>query len=185
MAHLKNPVLSSLYIFGLQQRKYNDAHVNNLGDLVVLLCIPVMLCFATNLVWQAMKLSFLFYFLSKGTLLRSFKQMSILIEQGYVLRVYTCLLIYSVVSDSLWPHGLEPTRLLCPWDLREKNTGVDCHFFHQGIFQTQGSNSHLLLWQADSLLPSHLGSTQNLPKRSIIDVHWILPILKIMHAPMC
>ena len=84
--------------------------------------------------------------------------MSILIEQGYVLRVYTCLLIYSVVSDSLWPHGLEPTRFLCPWDLREKNTGVDCHFFLQGIFPTQGSNSHLLLWQADSLLPSHLGS---------------------------
>ena len=22
----------------------------------------------------------------------------------------------SVVSDSLWPHGLEPTSLLCPWD---------------------------------------------------------------------
>ena len=21
----------------------------------------------------------------------------------------------SVVSDSLWPHGLQPTRLLCPW----------------------------------------------------------------------
>ena len=23
---------------------------------------------------------------------------------------------HSVVSDSLWPHGLQPTRLLCPWD---------------------------------------------------------------------
>ena len=22
----------------------------------------------------------------------------------------------SVVSDSSWPHGLQPTRLLCPWD---------------------------------------------------------------------
>ena len=22
----------------------------------------------------------------------------------------------SVMSDSLWPHGLEPARLLCPWD---------------------------------------------------------------------
>ena len=22
----------------------------------------------------------------------------------------------SVVSDSQWPHGLQPTRLLCPWD---------------------------------------------------------------------
>ena len=26
-----------------------------------------------------------------------------------------------VVSDSLWPHGLQPTRLLCPWDSPSKN----------------------------------------------------------------
>ena len=24
----------------------------------------------------------------------------------------------SVVSDSLWPHGLQPPRLLCPWDFQ-------------------------------------------------------------------
>ena len=23
---------------------------------------------------------------------------------------------HSVMTDSLWPHGLQPTRLLCPWD---------------------------------------------------------------------
>ena len=33
-----------------------------------------------------------------------------------------------VVSDSLRPHGLQPTRLLCPWDFPGKNTGVGCHF---------------------------------------------------------
>ena len=26
-------------------------------------------------------------------------------------------------SDSLQPHGLQPTRLLCPWDFPGKNTG--------------------------------------------------------------
>ena len=26
----------------------------------------------------------------------------------------------SVVSDSLWPHGLQPTRLLCPWILQAR-----------------------------------------------------------------
>ena len=41
-----------------------------------------------------------------------------------------------VVSDSLWPFGLEPTRLLCPWDSPNKNTGVGCHFRLQGIFPT-------------------------------------------------
>ena len=33
----------------------------------------------------------------------------------------------SVVSDSLRPHGLQPTRLLCPWDFPGKSTGVGCH----------------------------------------------------------
>ena len=47
---------------------------------------------------------------------------------------------HSVVSNSLWPHGLKPTRSLCPWDSPDKNTGVGCHFLLQGIFPTQGLN---------------------------------------------
>ena len=46
--------------------------------------------------------------------------------------------VTSVVSDSLQPHGHEPTRLLCPWDPPGKNTGVGCHLLLQGIFPTQG-----------------------------------------------
>ena len=42
------------------------------------------------------------------------------------------------MSESLWPHGLWPTRLLCPWDSLSKNTGVGCHSLLQGIFPTQG-----------------------------------------------
>ena len=34
---------------------------------------------------------------------------------------------HSVVSDSSWPHGLKPTRLLHPWDFPGKSTGVGCH----------------------------------------------------------
>ena len=33
----------------------------------------------------------------------------------------------SVVSDSLRPHRLQPTRLLYPWDFPGKSTGVGCH----------------------------------------------------------
>ena len=33
----------------------------------------------------------------------------------------------SVVPDSLRPHGLQPTRLLPPWDFPGKSTGVGCH----------------------------------------------------------
>ena len=35
----------------------------------------------------------------------------------------------SVVSDSSQPHGLQPTRLLRPWDFPGKSTGVECHCF--------------------------------------------------------
>ena len=45
----------------------------------------------------------------------------------------------------------EPARLLCPWNLPGKNTGVSCYFLLQGIFLTQGLNSSLLHWQADSI----------------------------------
>ena len=34
----------------------------------------------------------------------------------------------SVEFDSAQPHGLQPTRLLCPWDCPGKSTGVGCHF---------------------------------------------------------
>ena len=51
---------------------------------------------------------------------------------------------HSAVSDSLRPHGLQPARLLCPWDFPGKNTGVGCHFLLQGIFLTLGLNLDLL-----------------------------------------
>ena len=35
--------------------------------------------------------------------------------------------ICSVVSNSSWFHGLQPTRLLHPWDFPGKSTGVGCH----------------------------------------------------------
>ena len=40
--------------------------------------------------------------------------------------------------------GLQPARLLCPWDSLGKIAGVGCHFLLQGIFPTQGSNPCLL-----------------------------------------
>ena len=49
------------------------------------------------------------------------------------------MLSLSVVSDSLQAHGLQPARLLCPWDLLGKNTGVDRLFHLHEIFPTQDS----------------------------------------------
>ena len=44
----------------------------------------------------------------------------------------------SVISDSLWPHGL-----YSPWNSQVQNTGVGSLSLFQGIFPTQGSNPGL------------------------------------------
>ena len=71
-------------------------------------------------------------------------------------------LVSQSMSDSLQPFGLQPARLLCPRDFPGKNTGVGCYFLLQGIFLTQGSNLHLLYWQADTLSLCHLESLENM-----------------------
>ena len=43
-----------------------------------------------------------------------------------------------VVFDSFQPDGLQPARLLCPWDSPGKNTGVGSQPLLQGLFSTQG-----------------------------------------------
>ena len=45
---------------------------------------------------------------------------------------------HSVVSNSLWPHGL-----YSPWNSPGQNTGVGSLSLLQGIFPTQGSNPSL------------------------------------------
>ena len=42
------------------------------------------------------------------------------------------------------PHGLQPTRLVCPRDFPGKNTRVGRHALIEGIFPTQRSNPQLL-----------------------------------------
>ena len=62
------------------------------------------------------------------------------------------------MSNSQRPHGLQPTRLLCPWDFPGNSTGVDCHFLLQGIFPTQGSNPGLPHCRQTLYHLSHQGS---------------------------
>ena len=71
------------------------------------------------------------------------------------------VLSHSVMSDSLGPHGLYPTRLLCPWDSPGKNTGMGCHTLFQGIFPTQGSNPESPALPADSLPSEPPGKLPN------------------------
>ena len=74
--------------------------------------------------------------------------------------VCVCVCVYvshSVLSDSMQPHGLWPTRLLCPWDSPGKNTGVGFHSLLQGIFPNPGIKPRSLTFQADSLPPEPPG----------------------------
>ena len=75
---------------------------------------------------------------------------------------------FSLVSQSqnqsevaqLCPTLCDPmdTRLLRPWDLLGKSTGVGCHFLLQGIFSTQGSEAGILHSRQFLYHLSHLGS---------------------------
>ena len=67
-------------------------------------------------------------------------------------------------SLTLWPHGLQPTRLLCPWNSPGKNTGVGCHALDPGI----ESGSPAL--QADSLPSEPPGKP---PYPGALPIPWI------------
>ena len=84
----------------------------------------------------------------------------------------------SVVSDSLWPHGLQPSRLLSPWNSPGKNTGVGCHSLLQGIFPTQGWNLVLLHCRQILYHLSCQGSQSPSGKSFslLILTPWILPV---------
>jgi len=71
--------------------------------------------------------------------------------------MHTC----SLVSYPLQLYGLQPTRLLCPWNFPGKNTGVGRHFPLAGDLPNSGIKPMSLEFpalQADSLLLSHLGN---------------------------
>ena len=74
------------------------------------------------------------------------------------------------MSDSLRPHGLQPTRLLCPWNNPGQNTGVGCHSLLQGIFPTQGSNLGLQHRRQTLYHLNHQGS----PREETAGNGWML-----------
>ena len=53
--------------------------------------------------------------------------------QCNIYSTYCYCQVTSVVSDSVWPHRQQPTRLPRPWDSPGKNTGVGCHFLLQWV----------------------------------------------------
>ena len=61
----------------------------------------------------------------------------ILFSSLFGYQSYVCACVnHSVMSNSLWPHRLWPTRFLCPWNSPEKNIGIGCHSLHKYRFPT-------------------------------------------------
>ena len=90
---------------------------------------------------------------------------------------YCC--IASVVSDSVRPHGLQPTRLLRPWDSPSKNTGVGCHFLLQCMkVESESEVAQLCLTRSDPMDCSLPGSSVHgiFPGKSTgVGCHCLLP----------
>ena len=78
------------------------------------------------------------------------------------LRVTVLVKLLVVQScPTLQPRGLQPARLLCPWDSPGKNTGVGSLSLLQWIFPTQGSNLGLLHCRQVLYPVSHQGRPRN------------------------
>ena len=81
---------------------------------------------------------------------------SVLFRNVGCWKSYKCLIeseSFSVVSYSLWPHGL-----YSPWNSPGQNTGVGSLSLFQGIFPTQGLNPGLLHCRQILYQLSHKGS---------------------------
>ena len=93
----------------------------------------------------------------------------------------------SVVSDSLRPHGLQPKRLLRPWDFPGKSTGVGCQcLLCQPSLSITKSRSllklmfitlampsnHLILCCPPLLLPSIFPSIRVFSNELVLCIRW-------------
>ena len=76
----------------------------------------------------------------------------------------------SVISDSLQPHGLQPTRLLCPWNSLGKNTKVGSHSLFQGNLPDPGIKPWSPALQADSL-------SSEPPEKTLCQFFYLCPTL--------
>ena len=77
---------------------------------------------------------------------------------------------HSVVSDSLRPHGLQPTRLLHPWDFPGKSTGVGCHWIQ--CWETLKSG---FPWRCGNCFPWLSGHSSSYHQATLESCSYFLP----------
>ena len=85
---------------------------------------------------------------------------------------------HSVVSDSLWPHGL-----YSPWNSPGKNTGVSSLFLLQRIFPTQGLNQGLLHCRQILYQLSYQGSPYKI-ETCLFFQYWRIALAFLLSLPL-
>ena len=70
------------------------------------------------------------------------------------------VLVTQSLSESFRPHGLEPTRVLHPWNSAGKNTGVGCPALLQGNLPNPGIKPWSPTLSAVSLLSKKVHAWQ-------------------------
>ena len=83
------------------------------------------------------------------------------------------MLSHSVVSNSFWSHGLQPARLLRPWNSPGQNIGVGSRSHLQGVVPTQGSNPGFLHCSGFFTGPNHQGSPPPILQFSQVTVFYL------------
>ena len=101
----------------------------------------------------------------------------------------------SVVSDSQQPHGVQPIRLLRPWDFPGKSTGVGCHcLLRRRCYGSLISSKHMtamgfqVVGQARrperraQAMGSHFAQECSIKKRGrVVNFLWSLTTLSFIH----
>ena len=101
-------------------------------------------------------------------------------EMNHVLFISVslgCVFSRSVVSNSLWPHGLQPARLLCPWGFSRQEywSGFLCHPPPEDL-PNPGIEPRSPALQADSLQAELPGKPKNTGVGSLSFLQGIFPI---------
>ena len=101
------------------------------------------------------------------------EQTSSEIKQTVCVRVclYVCHL---VMSNSLWPHELQPIKLCHPWNSPGKCIVVGCHSLLPEIFPTQGLNLCLQYHRQILYHLSHQGSPKQTFLSTNLAFYWLL-----------
>ena len=76
---------------------------------------------------------------------------------------------HSVVFNSSQPHGLQPTKLLHPWDFPGKSTGMGCHSWFQLHHPIHFLKYNIAYFVSDFLTQTHAHGDYKLLKGRLSD----------------